>query len=181
MKAPRLLITLLALLAAGCATNRYVGPTSGRSAQVQESTAVAIEKALEKLPWERLGGRTIAVRVASLTERSGGRSPEEDYLEEAVLVRGASAGTTPARNGAVPDVEIRVLARALGVSRTRRDFIPLYYAEVVDGVADLRVSAYRQEAGRSALLWSQDVAGRAYRRKAYIFYMFGPSETRWEE
>lgn len=177
----RVLPIALALLAAGCATNRYVGPTSGRSSLVQESTAAAVEKALEKITWDDLRGKTVTVRAASLTERFGGRSPEEVFLEEAILEKAVAAGAKRAEEGAAPDVEIHALARAIGVTRTRRDFILLYYAESVDGVADLRVSAYRRNGTGTSLLWSRDVSGEAYRRKAYVLYMFGPMHTRWEK
>jgi hypothetical protein len=142
--------------------------------------AAALDRAMEKMSWEDLRGRTIAVRAATLTDRSGGRSPEEVYLEEAILQRALSAGAKPAGDGAAADVELRALARALGVTRTRRDFIPLYYGEVVEGVADLRISAYGTDP-RQPLLWSRSVAGRAYRRSSYYLYIFGPSVTRWEE
>jgi hypothetical protein len=165
--------------AAGCATNRYVGPTSGRSSESQAAVASAVDKALSKLDLRELQGRTVVVRAAALTERAGGRSPEEVYLEEAVLQKALASGARPASG--VPEVEVRVLARAVGVTRTRRDLIPLYYAEVVDGVADLRVAAYRAAGEERGLLWERAVLGRSQRRSSYYLYIFGPVASRWEE
>jgi hypothetical protein len=170
---------LAALLLAGCATSRYIGPTSGRSSESQAAMASAVESALSKLDLGALAGRSIAIRAASLTERAAGRSPEEEFLEEAVLQKALAQGALVADEA--PEVEVRVLARALGVTRTRRDFIPLYYAEVVEGVADLRVSAYRTAGAARSLLWEQPVQARTHRRKAYYFYIFGPAAKQWVE
>jgi len=165
----------LVVALAGCATNRYVGPTSGRSADTQWGVSRAADLALGAVNWEPLRGRTAQVSVATLTESSGGQSAEERYLEEAVKGRVLAAGALPPRGGA-PEVEVRVLARVLGVNRTRRDFIPLYYSELVEGVAELDVVFLS-----SGRLDSERRSATACRRRTYLFYMFGPMVKEWSE
>ncbi|MCK5244763.1 MAG: hypothetical protein KAJ90_05785 [Desulfobacterales bacterium] len=77
--------------------------------------------------------------------------------------------------------EIHVLACALGVTRTRRDFVPFYYSELVEGVADLHITAFRVRGDARVHIRSQEVSSRSYRRKTYIFYMIGPINKEWKE
>lgn len=175
MRSSVLLVAILASALAGCATNRYVGPTSGRSADTQWGVSRAVDQALGAVDWERVRGRTAGVSVATLTESYGGQSAEEGYLEAAVRGRVLAAGARLAEGGP-PEVEVRVLARVLGVNRTRRDFIPLYYSELLEGVAELDV-VFLENGG----IATERRSATASRRRTYLFYMFGPLVKEWSE
>ena len=159
---------------------KYVGPTSGRSSEVQSAVATALKNALSRTSWEDLDGRLVKIEVATLTERTSGRSTEEAYLETAVKTRVLTAGARIASTDK-PEIEIHVLACALGVTRTRRDFVPFYYSELVEGVADLHITAFRVKGDTRVHIRSQEVSSRSYRRKTYIFYMIGPINKEWKE
>jgi len=169
----------LAVLLPACATNRYVGPTSGRSADVQWGVSEALDRTLAAVNWEVASDKTVAVAVATLTEGYGGRSAEERYLEEAVRQRLQRAGARIETIEAA-EMEVRVLARAMGANRTRRDFIPLYYAELVEGIAELQVQ-FLSRGTNPAVLHAESRAARAARRRTYFFYIFGPLVKEWFE
>ncbi|MEW6489178.1 MAG: hypothetical protein AB1578_14820 [Thermodesulfobacteriota bacterium] len=170
-----LLAAILLAVASGCATNRYVGPTSGRSADAQWGVSRALDRALESLDWGVARDKAAAVTVATLTESYGGRSAEERYLEEAARRRLREEGAR-VTGGEAAELEVVVLARVLGVNRTRRDFIPLYYSELVEGVAEVDVLFVTATETRV-----QSRSAAAARRRSYLFYMFGPIVREWPE
>lgn len=162
----------LLFASAGCATKRYQGPTSARSADFQMTTSQALEKALDKVSFSQYEGKKVWIGVYTLTQRSGGESPEEGFIRNwagEMLRRG---NVTVAASEADSDVRLDIRAKAVGVTRTRRDFIPIYYSELTTGVADLHLSAYDAKTGK--ILSTQDVSGKASYTQVYWIYMFGP-------
>jgi hypothetical protein len=59
-----------------------------------------------------------------------------------------------------------------GVHQTRRDFIPLVYAEVTKGMVDLHLTSYEQTSGK--IIHTEDLKGETRYREYYILYMIGP-------
>jgi len=105
----------------------------GRSADSQFTPANALEKALQSSSFDRYRGKTVWVEVYSLTERTGEESPEERFLRswlgEKIISHGARMAPAKSQSEIILDVK----ARVFGVHQTRRDFIPLVYAEFTEG------------------------------------------------
>ncbi len=166
------IIGLGLLFISACATKRYWGPTMGRSADSQFVPADALEKALQSAPLDQYRGKNIWIEVYSLTERTGDESPEERFLRSWMGEKLTSKGArlAPSKNQA--EVLLEVKARVFGVHQTRRDFIPLIYAEITSGIVDLHLTAYDRESMK--ILHTEDLKGEARYREYYIFYIIGP-------
>lgn len=162
----------LLLSAAGCATNRYQGPTSARSADFQIATSQAIEKALNKVSFSGYEGKKVWIEVFTLTQRVGNESPEEGFIKNwaGEMLRRNNAAVALSEAGS--DLRLDIRAKAVGVTKTRRDFIPVYYSERTSGVAELHLTAYDSKTG--GILFTQDVSGKTGYTQVYWVYMFGP-------
>lgn len=170
-----LLFILVLILLGGCATQRYVGPTSGRSAGMQRTTSMAAEKAAAELSWSRYAGKKCFLEIHSLAESYGGESPEDGMLRALLVERLARDGVTAAPDAAAADLLLSIRARVLGVDVVRRDFPPLYYRETTAAEADLHAAMYDARSG--AILEQGDGRARLSRSWSYILYIFGPLES----
>ena len=170
-----LLIGFIFLLSAGCATKRYWGPSMGRSADSQFTPVDALEKALKSVSFEQFRGKRVWIDVYSLTERSGEESAEErflrSWLSEKMIAQGVKVAPTHGQHEILLDVK----ARVFGVHQTRRDFIPLVYAESTQGIVDLHLTFYEKESGK--ILRTEDLKGEARYLEYYILYMIGPIKS----
>lgn len=179
---PRLaaLFAGVALLAAGgCATKRYVGPTTGRSADMQKATSAALDKALQSQSFAGLAGKRCLLDVVSLAENYGGESPENMALRGAFAEKLAQDGAAVAADPAQADVRISVRARVVGVNVVRRDFPPLYYRETTQAAVDLHVTVY--DAPGAKILDRKDLRGAASLAQSYYLYIVGPFESQTTE
>lgn len=144
----------------------------GRSADSQIAPADALERALRTASFDKFRGKTVWVEVYSLTERTGEESPEERFLRSWLAEKLAAQGARMAAGREGAEILLDVKARVFGVHQTRRDFIPLVYAEITRGIVDLHMTAY-DRAARS-ILFTEDLKGEASYREYYILYMIGP-------
>jgi len=170
-----LLIGLIFFLTAACATKRYWGPTMGRSADSQFTPADALEKALKSASFEKYRGKKIWIEVYSLTERTGEESPEERFLRSWIGEKFVAQGARVATSRDQADISLEVKARVFGVHQTRRDFIPLFYAESTHGIVDLHLTYYEKESGK--IMQTEDLKGEARYLEYYILYMIGPFKS----
>jgi hypothetical protein len=170
-----LFICLLAFLAFACATKRYWGPSMGRSADSQFTPADALEKALKTASFERYRGKRVWVEVYSLTDRIGDKSAEEEFLLSWMNEKLVSQGAIVAPSKDQSEILVEVKARVFGVHQTRRDFIPLVYAEVTKGMVDLHLTSYEQTSGK--IIHTEDLKGETRYREYYILYMIGPIKS----
>lgn len=179
---PRLAIlaAAFALLAAGgCATKRYVGPTTGRSADMQRATSAALDKALRSQSFAGLAGKRCLLDVVSLAENFGGESPENMALRGAFAEKLLQEGVVVVTDPAQAEVRLAVRARVVGVNVVRRDFPPLYYRESTQAAVDLHVTAY--DARDAKILDQKDLRGGADLAQSYYLYMIGPFESQTAE
>lgn len=149
----------------------YHGPIGGFSVYPVD----ALEKALKTASFERFRGKTVWIEVYSLTERTGEESPEERFLRSWLAEKLASQGAQIANSGNHCDVILDVKARVFGIHQTRRDFIPLVYMEITEGIVDLHLTTYEIESGK--ILHTEDLKGGVKYREYYILYMFGPIKS----
>jgi hypothetical protein len=166
---------LVLILAGGCATQRYVGPTSGRSAGMQRSTSEAAEKAAATLSWSRYAGKRCFLEIHSLADSYGKESPEDAILRALLVERLARDGVITVADVASADLSLSIRARVLGVDVVRRDFPLLYYRETTTAEADLHSVMYDARSG--AILEQGDARARLSLSRSYIFYIFGPFES----
>jgi hypothetical protein len=169
------IVGLILFLTSACATKRYWGPTMGRSADSQFTPVDALEKALKTASFERFRGKTVSIEVYSLTERTGEESPEERFLRSWLGEKLASQGAQIVNSGNPCDLILDVKARVFGIHQTRRDFIPLVYMEITEGIVDLHLTTYESDSGQ--ILHTEDLKGEAKYREDYILYMFGPIKS----
>ncbi len=170
-----IVLGLILILVSACATKRYWGPSMGRSADSQFVPAEALEKALKSAAFDRYRGKTVWIEVYSLTERAAEESPEERFLRSWMAEKLTSQGARIAdfRDGA--EILLDVRARVFGIHQTRRDFVPLVYAEFTDGFVDLHLTSYERASGK--ILHVEDLKGEAGYREYYILYMIGPIKS----
>jgi hypothetical protein len=170
-----LLIGLIFFLTAACATKRYWGPSMGRSADSQFTPVDALEKALKSVSFEQFRGKKVWIDVYSLTERTGEESPEERFLRSWLSEKMIAQGVKVAPTHGQYEILLDVKARVFGVHQTRRDFIPLVYAESTHGIVDLHLTFYERESGK--ILHTEDLKGEARYLEYYILYMIGPIKS----
>jgi hypothetical protein len=170
-----LLIGFIFLLTAACATKRYWGPSMGRSADSQFTPVDALEKALKSVSFEQFRGKKVWIDVYSLTERTGEESAEERFLRSWLSEKMISQGVKVTSPRDPYEILVDVKARVFGVHQTRRDFIPLVYAESTQGIVDLHLTFYERESGK--ILRTEDLKGEARYLEYYILYMIGPIKS----
>lgn len=170
-----LLAGMVALLATGCATRRYVGPTTGRSADMQKAISLALDNVVDGLSFERYAGKRCHLEVVSLAESFGRESPENEVLRAAFAHRLARGGVTVTQDPAGADMRLSVRARVVGVNVIRRDFPLLYYRETVSAVVDFHATAYSLPDGK--ILEQRDDRRRLHLANSYWFYIIGPFES----
>jgi len=167
-----LTIGSLSLFANGCATKRYEGPFTGRSADSQLATSLALDKVIASTSLATLAGKRVYVQAFSLTERTGGeKSPEEIFLTAWFSERLRRDGAQVMERKEDADILLSVLARAIGVDVVRRDFPFIVYIESTRGRVDLHLVAFDRD-GR--VLFTQDRNDRVNFREIYLFYLIGP-------
>lgn len=172
-------IACVLLLAAGCATRRYVGPTTGRSADMQKATSAALDNAVESLSFAKFAGKRCVVTVASLAENFGGESPENAAIRGAFAEKLARDGVRVVSDPARADLRLAVRARVVGVNVVRRDFPPFYYRETTTAIVDLRTTVF--EPGEWKILEQRDARVLLHLAQSYWFYIIGPFESQeWE-
>ena len=170
-----LLAGMVALLATGCATRRYVGPTTGRSADMQKAISLALDNVVDGLSFERYAGKRCQLEVVSLAEGFGRESPENEVLRAAFAHRLARGGVTVTQDPAGADMRLSVRARVVGVNVIRRDLPLLYYRETVSAVVDFHATAYSLPDGK--ILEQRDDRRRLHLANSYWFYIIGPFES----
>jgi hypothetical protein len=160
------------LLSSGCATKRYEGPFSGRSADSQLATSTALDKVISSTSLTDLAGKRVYVQAFSLTERGGEeRSPEELFLAAWFAERLRRDGAQVVERKEEAEILLCILAKAIGVDVVRRDFPFVVYIESTRGRVDLHLVAFDQE-GR--ILFTQDRKEKVTFREVYLFYLIGP-------
>lgn len=170
--AERLLLSALVLLlmAYGCATKRYVGPTSGTAADVQASTARAIDRAVSHLPTKPFCGKRIKIKVCALTPKFGNESPEEAYIKSSLAAKLEKEGARVVEKD--EDIYLMVRVRAVGAVRTRRDLPPLLYVEAISALADMNIRAIKR--GELTAVMDTNIRGKSRTLETYLFYILGP-------
>lgn len=169
------LVALVFLVAVGCATKRYWGPSMGRSADSQFTPVDALEKALKLASFEKYREKAFWVEVYSLTDRTGEESAEERFLRSWLGEKIVAQGGRMARSKPEADILLDAKARVFGVNQTRRDFIPLVYMESTHGLVDLHLTYYERGSGK--ILQTEDLKGEARYLEYYILYMIGPIKS----
>lgn len=174
------LLLVLALLAtAACATRRYAGPTTGRSADMQRATSAAVEKAIRSASFAKYAGKRCAVEVVSLAENFGGESPENAVLRGALAEVLARDGVVVASDPAQADLRLSIRARVVGVNVVRRDFPPVFYRETTSAVVDLHMTVFSREDWK--ILEQRDAREQLHLAQMYWLYFIGPFESlKWE-
>jgi len=170
---PLLALLLAALLSSACATKRYIGPTSGRSADSQLATSYALDKVLSSATsLSALSGKRVYIEAFSLTEHQGEeRSPEEHLLRAWFSEKLRQQGTQVADRKEEAEAVLSIVAKAMGVDVVRRDFPPIIYIESTRGLVDLHLAAFDPQ---GKILFTEDKRGKAVFRDYYLFYLFGP-------
>lgn len=133
---------LLVLLMQGCATKRYVGPTSGRSADLQRAVSASLDNIVRGFSFAPYAGRSCFLEVVSLAENSGGTSPENESIGALFAERLAMDGVRTVPDPGKADLHMIVRARTVGVNVVRRDLPP----PVLPGV-DTRSRGSSHDAG----------------------------------
>ena len=173
------MVAFVLVLAAGCATRRYVGPTTGRSADMQIAVSMALDNVLSSVSFDKFAGEKCFLEVFSLAETFGGESPENAVIRGAFAERLARDGVLLVTDPATAEIRLSVRARVIGVNIIRRDFPPLYYRETTTAVVDLHMVVY---SGPDRKLRDQlDARRRLHLAQSYILYIIGPFESyRWD-
>lgn len=166
---------LAASVAAGCATRRYVGPTTGRSADMQRATSLALEDALRPVSFAKIAGKKCLVEVVSLAESRAGESPENAVARGILAEKLVRDGVVVVSDPSAAEVRLSVRARSLGVDTLRRDFPLLYYRETTTGTCDLHATLY--SAPGWTILDQWDARARVHLAQVYWFYIVGPFES----
>lgn len=175
-----LLFLAVALLATtGCATRRYVGPTTGRSADMQRATSTALDRAVQSASFTQYAGKRCTLEVVSLAENFGGESPENAAIRGAIAEKLARDGVIVASEPGQADLRLSVRARVVGVNVVRRDFPPMFYRETTTAVVDLHMTFYSR--GDWKILEQRDARERLHLAQMYWLYFIGPYESlKWE-
>lgn len=168
-----LALLLAALLSSACATKRYIGPTSGRSADSQLATSYALDKVLSSATsLSALSGKRVYIEAFSLTEHQGEeRSPEEHLLAAWFSEKLRQQGTQVVERKEEAEAVLSIAAKAMGVDVVRRDFPPIIYIESTRGLVDLHLAAFDPQ---GKILFTEDKREKAVFRDYYLFYLFGP-------
>jgi len=165
------LLLSLALLSA-CATKRYEGPFSGRSADSQLATSAALDKVISSTSLAALAGKRVFIQAFSLTERIGDQgSPEELFLMGWFSEKLRREGAQVVERKEEAEIFLSILARAIGVDVVRRDFPFVIYVESTRGRVDLHLVAF-DPGGQ--ILFTQDRREKVTFREVYLFYLIGP-------
>lgn len=109
-----LIVTVLSGTACSVSSPRVDVP---RSANHQILATEAIDRALDKLEWPDVEGKSVFIRIAS-----PGLPEDERYLQRASELRLAQAGGRVVEDVGEADFVFTVLSGALGVDRTQRFF-----------------------------------------------------------
>lgn len=175
-----LILTLALFATTGCATRRYVGPTTGRSADMQRATSLALDNAVQSASFAGYRGKSCFVEVVSLAENFGGESPENAVIRGAFAEKLAMDGLIVPPDPDQAEFLLSVRARAVGVNVVRRDFIPVFYRETTTSLVDLRMTLYSRKDW--TILEQRDVRGQVHLARMYWLYFIGPFESlRWEQ
>jgi hypothetical protein len=160
-------------LLSGCATKRYEGPTSGRSADSQLATSYALDKVLSSTAsLSALADKRVYIEAFSLTEHRGEEgSPEELLLRAwfAEKLRQQKAQVVDRKEEA--DAVLSIVAKAMGVDVVRRDFPFIIYTESMRGRVDLHLVAFDPQGN---ILFTEDKREKVIFRDLYLFYLIGP-------
>jgi len=170
---PLLALLLAVLLSSACAIKRYIGPTSGRSADSQLATSSALNKVLSSATsLSALSGKRVYIEAFSLTEHQGEeQSPEEHLLGAWFSEKLRQQGTQVVDRKGEAEAILSITAKAMGVDVVRRDFPPIIYIESTRGLVDLHLAAFDLQ---GKILFTEDKREKAVFRDYYLFYLFGP-------
>ncbi len=175
----RLMLALLSLASAGCATKIYQGPTSGRAAEAQIAVATSADRAFRHFDSRLLSGKRVFVEVHGLTERLEGESPEEAYVRGILVQKIMEGGAQLAPKIDEAQVLLSVSLRSAGVDIIRRDFPFIYNHHTFRALTSARVVAYNlTNKVASSILVTEQLEAEAIYREIYIFYIFGPIQQR---
>jgi len=165
-------LLLSLFLCFACATKRYEGPFSGRSADSQLATSAALDKVISSTSLTALEGRRVWIQAFSLTERVGDQaSPEESLLLAWFSEKLRREGAQVVERREDAEAHLSILARAIGVDVVRRDFPFLIYVESTRGRVDLHLVAFDPN---GQILFTQDRQEKVTFREVYLFYLIGP-------
>jgi len=165
-------ILLITFLFSACATKRYEGPVSGRSADSQLATTYALDKVISATSLAALAGKRVYIEAFSLTERAG----EERSAEELLLLAWFSEklrkdGAQVVDRKEEAEVVLSIMAKAIGVDVVRRDLPFVIYVESTRGRVDLHLVAFDPQ---GQILFTQDRQEKVTFREVYLFYLIGP-------
>lgn len=174
-----LLVAVALIATAGCATRRYVGPTTGRSADMQKATSMALDKAVQSASFAKYSGKRCTLEVVSLAENFGGESPENAAIRGALVEKLVRDGVIVEPGDGQSDLRLSVRARVVGVNVVRRDFPPVFYRETTTAVVDLHMTLFSR--GDWKILEQRDARERLHLAQMYWLYIIGPYESlEWE-
>jgi len=167
---------LLLFLAQGCATKRYVGPTSGRSADLQRAISAALDNIVRGFSFSPHAGRSCLVEVVSLAENFGGTSPENELIGALFSEQLARDGIRTMPDSSKADLHMIVRVRTVGVNVVRRDLPFLFYRESTRAVVDLRITLLSVPDGK--ILEQRDATRNYVLAQTYWLYIIGPFESK---
>ncbi|MDH7498948.1 MAG: hypothetical protein QHH30_01000 [candidate division NC10 bacterium] len=166
------LLLLSLFLCCACATKRYEGPFSGRSADSQLATSAALDKVISSTSLSALAGKRVSIEAFSLTERIGDQgSPEELLLRAWFSEKLRREGAQVVERPEEAEVFLSIMARAIGVDVVRRDFPFIIYIESTRGRVNLHLVAF--DTG-GQILFTQDRQEKVTFREIYLIYLIGP-------
>ncbi len=173
---------LAALVATGCATKIYQGPTSGRGAEQQLAVAASADAAFADLDAKPFAAKRVAIEVYGLTEKLEGLSPEEGFVRNLLIEKLAEAGATVVERRADAELLLTVGLEAAGVDVIRRDLPLIYHHTTFRGLVRARLVTYRLGeqgigGGSGAIVSVREVERQAIYREIYIFYLIGPIKS----
>jgi hypothetical protein len=164
-----------AILASGCATKIYQGPTSGRGAEQQLAVSASAEEAFATFKVEPYAGKRVAIRVYGLTERGGGASAEEDYVKNLLTEKLFRKGVAVVEDLKAAELLLAVSLNAAGADVIRRDVPFVYHHTTFRGLVEAKVVAYELKDRTLASIVDTQLVGHSVTyREVYIFYMIGP-------
>ncbi len=167
------------LVPSGCATKRYVGPTSGRSADMQRGITYSLDNIIRGFSFSSYAGKACFLEVVSLAENFGGVSPENEMIGALFAEQFARDGVRRVAESGKADLHMIVRARTIGVNVIRRDLPFLIYRETTRAVVDLRMTLISVPDGK--IIEQEDSARAYFLAQTYWLYIFGPFESSgWE-
>ncbi|TET33783.1 MAG: hypothetical protein E3J72_15925 [Planctomycetota bacterium] len=176
-KAWILCVLVCSLLFGGCASKKYVGPSSGRGAENQMLISRAVDQAFKKTDFTKFADKKIYLQVCGLAAKAAAQSPEESFISNHLLEKLSRAGARVVPRMEDADLHLTVALRIAGVDIVARDFYYTYHHTSIRGVVEAHMVGYDARTGK--IVYTEDALGVILYRERYWFYIFGPYRKIW--